>query len=301
MNRLQCGIAGVLLALGCSAGGSSGSTVESTGPGTLSTSPGGRATPPAGLAGDGPRGDLIDPALLEMPDECNGVIPITYRDFNGSHPDFEMAFSGDVVRRQLIAPALGQGNKPTFLSSIGCPAQQGTPTACANWMVQDRPVITSAASFDQWYRDTPGVNIAFPSTLELIETPAGSGVYKYSSNDFFPIPVSAGFGATPPGQAKNFLFTTEIHLNFEYIARQSFTFRGDDDLWIFINGRLALDLGSMHGQEEGTINFDAQAADLGIVPGGAYPMDIFHAERHTTGSNFGIETNIACFVPATVY
>jgi hypothetical protein len=29
-------------------------------------------------------------------------------------------------------------------------------------------------------------------------------------------------------------------------------------------------------------------------------MDIFHAERQTTDSNFHIETNITCFVPSTV-
>jgi hypothetical protein len=47
-------------------------------------------------------------------------------------------------------------------------------------------------------------------------------------------------------------------------------------------------------------NFDAQAADLGIAVGHAYPMDIFHAERHTSASNFGVETNIACFSPPIV-
>jgi fibro-slime domain-containing protein len=49
--------------------------------------------------------------------------------------------------------------------------------------------------------------------------------------------------------------------------------------------------------EAGTIDFDAQAAELGIEPGGSYSMDIFHAERHTTASNFRFETNISCFRP----
>jgi fibro-slime domain-containing protein len=167
-------------------------------------------------------------------------------------------------------------------------------------MVQ-QPVITSAATFDQWYRNVDGVNIAIESELELVETPPGSGTYTFSSNDFFPIAANQGFGITPPNQGRNFLFTTEIHLTFTYVAGQRFSFRGDDDLWIFINNRLALDLGSMHGAETGTIDFDAQAAILGIAPGRAYAMDIFHAERHTTASNFGVETNIACFIPSVVY
>jgi fibro-slime domain-containing protein len=71
-------------------------------------------------------------------------------------------------------------------------------------------------------------------------------------------------------------------------------------LWIFINGKLALDLGSMHNAEEGTIDFDAQSTALDISPGTSYAMDVFHAERHTRASNFKITTNIACFTPSVV-
>jgi fibro-slime domain-containing protein len=295
----------MMLTLGCSAGGSDGggSTVSSdpmTTPGTLlpgQTSP--SITPAAGPTSS--NANLIDPAELEPTDECDGNIPVVFRDFSQAHPDFEMAFSGDGVRRQLISPMLGPGDKPVFLNSIGCAGLKGSPMACrTDWNV-DKPVITSAASFDQWYRDVAGVNVPFEKELMLTETPPGSGVYVYRNNDFFPLSTSDGFGATPPNQGKNFLFTTEIHLNFEYIARQSFTFKGDDDLWIFINKRLALDLGSMHSEEEGTIDFDARATELGIGPGRVYAMDIFHAERHTSASNFSIETNIACFTPAIVY
>lgn len=303
MMKLYYGIALGSLAAGCSAGGSAnGSTVGSMSgsPGTITPgTPSNPSSSVSGLVPNGPTGPLIDGEELETDDECDGVIPVVYRDFSESHPDFEMDFSGDVVRRQLIAPRLGADNKPVFASSLGCPAQQGTPMACADWEVE-RPVITSAQTFDQWYRNVDGVNVPFESTLELVENP-NTGLYTFNSNEFFPIANTDGFGITPPNGNRNFLFTTEIHLNFEYIAGQRFTFRGDDDLWIFINGQLALDLGSMHGAESGTIDFDAQATALGIVPGRAYSMDIFHAERHTTASNFSVETNIACFTPSIVY
>jgi fibro-slime domain-containing protein len=248
------------------------------------------------LLGDGDE-PLFGDDDLEPADDCNGELPVVYRDFNESHPDFEMPFSGDVVRRQLVSATLGADRKPVFASSTGCPAQQGTPTGCANWSVTE-PVIASAASFDQWYRNVDGVNVAFEGTLLLTETGPGTGRYVFNSTEFFPIGKDEGFGNTPAFQDRNFLFTSEIHLTFLYYAGQRFSFRGDDDLWIFVNGRLAMDLGSMHSAETGTIDFDAQAGELGITPGRGYPMDIFHAERHTTGSNFGFETNIACFTPS---
>ena len=63
---------------------------------------------------------------------------------------------------------------------------------------------------------------------------------------------------------------------------------------------LALDLGGMHDPIEATLDFDKQASALGISPGNTYQMDIFHAERHTSGSNFRVETNIKCFTPVVV-
>lgn len=290
----------VVLAVGCSAGGASdgGTITTRQEPGTLQ--PGG--TPSTGTPGVTPPtgGELFDPDEVEPTDECDGIIPVVFRDFTQDHPDFEMDFSGDGVRLNLIAKTLGTDGKPVFASSLGCPARQGTQE-CRTDYNADRPVITSATTFDQWYRDVGGTtNMKFDRELELVED-QNTGLYKYTSSDFFPIGPMEGFGITPPGQGKNFLFTTEIHLTFTYVANQKFSFRGDDDLWIFINKQLALDLGSMHGVESGTIDFDAQAAALGITPGRAYSMDIFHAERHTSASNFTIETNIACFVPAVVF
>jgi|SRR5688572_13006406 len=285
------------LCAACAAGGSENGETSVTqsgrpGEGNSTTAPG--QTPGGGGTLTPEDGPMFNPDDLVETNECDGKLPVVYRDFSDAHPDFEMDFRGDVVRRQLVQKDLGPDGKPVFASRVGCPAQQGSPTECANWNVEE-PVIASAESFNQWYRDTPNVNVAFEQTLELIETPPASGFYKYSSTEFFPIGNADGFGITPAGQGRNFLFTTEVHVTFQYVAGSRFRFRGDDDMWIFVNKRLALDLGSMHGVEEGEINFDAQAADLGIAPGRAYPMDIFHAERHTSASNFSIETNIACF------
>jgi len=49
-----------------------------------------------------------------------------------------------------------------------------------------------------------------------------------------------------------------------------------------------------------TIDFDASAAALGLSQDASaeYTMDIFHAERQTSASNFAVTvTNIECFKP----
>jgi len=76
-----------------------------------------------------------------------------------------------------------------------------------------------------------------------------------------------------------------------------FEFRGDDDLFVFIAGQLAMDLGGVHGPQTATVELDAFAAQAGLTVGGEYDIDFFFAERHTSESNFRIETTIGCFLP----
>ncbi len=282
-------------------GGPVGNVPTPVGPGAGTTPQVTPNTPPPVsdpnlIEGELPPSGNLPPPVDEG--DCDSILEVTYRDFNEQHPDFEGPFSGDEVRLTLLEPELDVEGKPVFRDSIGCPWSQTDPTQCGDWTPTQK-VIESKQTFDQWYHTVDGVNMEFQKELALTETRPGSGVYVYETNEFFPLSPQEGFGPTPAnGQGRNFLFTTEIHLTFTYVAGQTFGFRGDDDLWIFINDKLALDLGSMHNPAEGVIDFDAQAAALEIVPGRVYRMDVFHAERHTQVSSFRIETNIGCFKPA---
>lgn len=215
-----------------------------------------------------------------------------------------VAFAGmpDRVAAMPVVPA-GTGRQRRIVSGPGCwTAANPTPMGvcgigtCVPWDIS--PItyaIKSPSTFSQWYNTTPNINVEIQGELALVETPADSGISVFDTSAFFPID-GQGLGNTP-NQTHNYHFTTEIHVTFKYELGQKFTFRGDDDLWIFINKKLALDVGGQHQALEGTIDFDAQAASLGITAGSSYPMDIFHAERQTSASNFRIETNIKCFEP----
>lgn len=199
-------------------------------------------------------------------------ITATIRDFHQSHPDFE-TFSGSDAFPGIVETVLGSDNKPVYAHAGGT-AQ-----------------TTGPAEFAQWYNDVPNVNQPFAIPIPLTEQ--SPGVLVYDNDAFFPID-NQGFGNE--GNDHNFHFTTEIHTQFTYKGGETFTFTGDDDLWMFVNHRLAIDLGGLHPSLTQSVDFDARASELGLQLGQTYPMDIFHAERHTVESHFRVETTIDCFV-----
>lgn len=223
--------------------------------------------------------------------DCNDgtvMLPATIRDFSSTHPDFE-AFWGADASLELVEATLGADGLPVYNPSAPLPPGGSSPTQ-----------ITSADTFAQWYADVADVNVTESFEFELVETPPGSGLFVFSDSTFFPIDDAGWNGAPGPnnetfpdalGDQHNFHFTTEIHTVFEYEAGQVFTFIGDDDLWVFIDGGRVIDLGGLHGELMGSVDLDT----LGLTEGEEYTMDIFHAERRHDGSHFRIETSIQCF------
>jgi fibro-slime domain-containing protein len=217
---------------------------------------------------------------------CDNTSTITavVRDFRGwtddkgtKHPDFE---NGNwVVDRGIVKPDLGSDQKPVYANS------GATKT------------VSGADSFNQWYRDVDGTNMRFEIPLQLSPKPSDPSTKFFDSAAFFPID-GQGFGNQ--SQSHNYSFTTEIHTKFTYKGGETFKFVGDDDVFAFVNNKQVIDLGGIHVAQTGTVDMDAQAASLGITKGQTYNMDIFHAERHITQSNFHMETKFECLESYTI-
>jgi fibro-slime domain-containing protein len=225
------------------------------------------------------------------------VVPVILRDFMsrdaaGGHLDFGADVSGRVVTG-MVQPMLGADRKPLMV--------EPTPQASS---------LSTAANFNEWYHDSPRSKVV-NDTMTLRRQSIGTFVYDHSgewsdtppagwtSPPFFPLD-DRGWAAPPDGPEishladcfadkikHNYSFTSEVRYWFEYAGGETLQFIGDDDVWVFVNGQLAVDLGGVHSAASGSVTLDPPTATrFGLTAGRIYEIAVFQAERRLCSSSY---------------
>lgn len=236
----------------------------------------------------------------------------------GGHKDFEFVPSGGYGHyTNMVKDDLDADGKPAFKSQGNKVSTQATDANARNIMpvaksylsakngdkassisTSNGGALTTEDNFKQWFRNVPGVNLSKTVPLVLVRQ-ANSNIYTFSDKTdpgysakggFFPI--NGELFGNSPNQSKNFGFTFELDTEFRYKkgTGQTFTFTGDDDVWVFVNGKLVVDIGGVHSAISQTIELDRIA---GLEDNKMYPLKLCFAERHTTASNCRIDTTIS--------
>jgi len=159
-------------------------------------------------------------------------------------------------------------------------------------------------------------NRVVPAELVFDLVPNSRGMYTFYNDAFFPL--DGGITAANPlrGQVRfnqsqvgaafpnewnavndrvgnhNYSFTMEMACQFKMEGGLVFDFTGDDDVWVFVNGRRALDLGGIHNAVDGAVRLDDLRNTHGLIDGRTYELKMFYSERHSEASTIRITTNV---------
>ncbi len=242
-------------------------------------------------------------------DKCVIKIPVIYRDFLESHSDFQPDCHSEVEVPGVVESTLGPDGKPVRVQNLpgntcisnfqdwyydkaGINSRvlgelvlfdNGSGGFVNRW----KPDGTQFTSLTQELKD--GDPFFFPIDNQGI-TQQGEYGYATTGKEYTGTDGYTGESQWVTNAPKhNFHFTSQIQYWFGYDATQSATlaFTGDDDVWVFVNGHLVVDLGGLHLPRSGSVTISsANAGTYGLEDGKVYPISIFHAERKKDGSSF---------------
>lgn len=197
-----------------------------------------------------------------------------------------------------------------------------------NTIYQADTNMTTVTGTDKAEHQVPIYGMAVDAYKSIVLTDDGSGTYSFEAgysgtkkdvqydresgtiyngtnegdeSGFYPL---EGLGYEQKGLLKNTSFTDGKHRNGGFTLRGEsqfvykkdanlyFTFTGDDDVYMYINGVLAMDLGGAHGRNTKTVNLNKVADKCGLVDGQVATFTFFYMERCSDASTFGIKTNM---------
>jgi fibro-slime domain-containing protein len=247
--------------------------------------------------------------------ECTYSMAMIIRDFSFDHPDFQDSRTCGELQRNMLSPTISNGTPQT--GSNTCAAQLDWFSESSSATITCVDVDFSKTSDGLWeydsFREESG-NFFPADDFLTLESGGANPNYSLETNCLaIPRDPDALDEMTAeeaqankddlfqwitdgdPRQGQhNFSFCAETHADFVYHAGQKFSFRGDDDVWVYLNGQLVIDLGGTHVPLPESVLLDTVGQGSGntLVEGQTYSFDLFMCERQTCGSNLRMKTSI---------
>ena len=151
--------------------------------------------------------------------------------------------------------------------------------------------VNGRSSKDMVYYTT-----ASDTTLHPFLPTTGSTTFQQTNTPYFlDSGASERSAASFESQiGRDYSYSMEGHGQFVFNAEDNlyFTFEGDDDVYLFINNKMVMDIGAAHSITKSTFNMNDYIKECGLKDGEMYDFDFYYMERHSYGANIRIETNI---------
>lgn len=208
----------------------------------------------------------------------------TVRDFSSTSTGYELLNWSSSSPAQYFTNNQNNKLEKGIAGQLGSALDaQGRPVYSALRETGFYNTVPDAATFSSWW--TNSANPSATVTVPILFQDLGGGVHEYNNQALWPID---GQGLGNETYAHNYHFTLQFGGTFQYHSDQWFYAASDDDLWVYIDRKLALDMGGIHGGIQGWLDLNT----LGLQEGQFYSFDIFHAERNTPQAMLNLQTNM---------